>query len=221
MADLANVDLDAVAWADVLHVGAPDALGGFAGEPLHRVLEHARAHDVIVTMDLLLGGDAATLDMLRPLLPLVDYFMPNAEQICAVTGAANCGDAAKVIRSICSATVIVKMGAEGSLVAGDGPSVQVPALPVEVVDTTGCGDAYSAGFIVALARGWEPKTAAWFGAAAAALVAQGLGSDAGIVDFSATVEFLATTGPTTGVVDFPAEIALASSTAASARKERH
>ena len=221
--ELADVDLDAVACADVLHVGAPDVLGGFAGEALGRILEFAKAHDVIVTMDLLQPGEVATLDMLRPLLPLVDYFMPNAEQLCAVTGAAGCNDAVGVIKSICSATVVVKMGADGSLVAGDGPPIQVPALPVEVVDTTGCGDAYSAGFIVALARGWEVKAAAWFGAAAAARVAQGLGSDAGIVDFSDTAGFLAAFGPTVGAIDFPAEVLevlLTAGTSASARKEK-
>ena len=211
--ELADIDLDAVASADVLHVGAPDVLADFASRSLLQVLDVAKAHDVIVTVDLLYSGEAATFDLLRPLLPLVDYFMPNAEQLCAITGASDLNDAVGIVRSVCPTTVVVKMGADGSLVAGDGPTFHIPALPIDVVDTTGCGDAYSAGFIVGLARGWGLTAAAWFGTAAAALVAQGLGSDAGIVDFSSTVGFLATVGPTASL---PAEIVLAAGTPAPA-----
>lgn len=219
--ELADIDLDAVACADVLHVGAPDVLADFTRESLHKVLTVAKDNDVIVTVDLLYSGEAATFDLLRPLLPLVDYFMPNEEQLRAITGASDLDDAVGVVRAVCPATVVVKMGPDGSLVAGDGPPIRIPALPVEVVDTTGCGDAYSAGFIVGLARGWELSAAAWFGTAAAALVAQGLGSDAGIVDFASTAGFLATIGPTVGAIDLPAEIVLAARTAVPARKGNH
>jgi sugar/nucleoside kinase (ribokinase family) len=48
-----------------------------------------------------------------------------------------------------------------------------------VVDTTGCGDAFSAGFLRGLALGRSRRDAAVLGCAAAGLVAQGLGSDHG------------------------------------------
>ena len=70
------------------------------------------------------------------------------------------------------------MGADGSRIVAGGTDASIPALPVPVVDTTGCGDAYSAGFIIGLCRGWDPLAAGWLGTAAAALCAQGLGSDA-------------------------------------------
>ena len=65
----------------------------------------------------------------------------------------------------------------------------VPAFSCSVVDTTGCGDAYAAGFIVGLGFKWDLGTSARLGTAAAALVAQGLGSDAGIVDLESTLAF--------------------------------
>ena len=48
-----DVDLGVIATADVLHVGGPDVLGRFAGEPLAAVLAAARAGGTLVTMDLL------------------------------------------------------------------------------------------------------------------------------------------------------------------------
>ena len=86
--------------------------------------------------------------------------------------------------------VIVKCGAAGSLYAAPGVRLRTPAFAVEVVDTTGCGDAYCAGFIAALARGWDIERACRLGAAAGALVATGLGSDAGIRDFDGTAALL-------------------------------
>jgi sugar/nucleoside kinase (ribokinase family) len=61
----------------------------------------------------------------------------------------------------------------------------VPAFDVEAVDTTGCGDAFSAGFLRGLALGRGRRAAAVLGCATAALVAQGLGTDHGDFDLAA------------------------------------
>ena len=60
---------------------------------------------------------------------------------------------------------------------------------MEVVDTTGCGDAFSAGFIVGVGQGRSAEAAARLGCAAAALVAGGLGSDHGEFDLAAADGF--------------------------------
>ena len=67
----------------------------------------------------------------------------------------------------------------------------VPAFDVEVVDTTGCGDAFSAGFLRGLSLDRSRRDAAVLGCAAAALVAQGLGSDHGDFDLQAADAFAA------------------------------
>lgn len=54
------------------------------------------------------------------------------------------------------------------------------------MDTTGCGDAFSAGFLRGLALGHERREAAVLGCATAALVAQGLGTDYGDLDLAAS-----------------------------------
>ncbi len=55
----------------------------------------------------------------------------------------------------------------------------------ELVDTTGCGDAFSAGFLRGLSLGWDRAAAARLGCATAAQVARGLGTDAGAYDLAA------------------------------------
>jgi sugar/nucleoside kinase (ribokinase family) len=184
----ADIDLDAIEAADVLHVGGPDVLGRFSGAPLKRVLEFARAKGVTVTMDVLSARDSSAWDRLRPLLRHVHYFMPNDEQLTTLTGVTDLTEAARVVIGLGTGTVLVSRGAEGAaLITADGRT-DLPAFPAQVVDTTGCGDACSAGFITGLLRGWSAGDAAWLAMAAASLVVTGLGSDAGIVDFEGTLD---------------------------------
>ena len=82
-------------------------------------------------------------------------------------------------------------GAEGVLVVDADDVVAVPAFEVDVVDTTGCGDAFSAGFLRGLSLGRDRRGAAVAGCATAALVAQGLGTDFGDYDLAAVEELAA------------------------------
>jgi sugar/nucleoside kinase (ribokinase family) len=191
----ADIDLAAIETADVLHVGGPDVLGRFGGEPLLRVLEFARSKGVTTTMDVLSGRDSSAWDRLRPLLRYVQYFMPNDEQLATLTGVADLTDAAAAVLGLGAEAVLVSRGAEGCALVTPGGRVDLPAFPALVVDTTGCGDACSAGFITGLLRGWAAEDAAWLAMAAASLVATGLGSDAGIVDFDGTLGVLSKHAP--------------------------
>ncbi|MEJ2866460.1 carbohydrate kinase family protein [Actinomycetospora sp. OC33-EN08] len=195
MASLAaeDVDLDLVARADVLHVGGPDVLGEFAAHDLPTILRHAREHGTTVSMDLLSVGRPGLFAELGPLWEHVDWFLPNDDQLRALTGRDDLVEAAGAVRAAGTGSVIATCGAAGVLLVA-GTVDAVPALDVPVVDTTGCGDAFCAGFLVGLDRGLAPVDAARLGTAAAALVAQGLGSDAGIVDLASTVALLADHG---------------------------
>jgi len=86
--------------------------------------------------------------------------------------------------------VAATAGAEGALVLADGVATRVPAFEVDVVDTTGCGDAFSAGFLRGISLGRSPVDAAVLGCATAAQIAGGLGTDWGDYDL-ATVSALA------------------------------
>src|SRR5689334_17072418 len=132
-----DVDLRLVAEADALHVGGPEVLGPFGGAPLARVLAAAREGGTLVTMDLLRPGGPEVLERLAPLLPCVDYFLPNSDQLLAITGAASLDRAIGAALDAGVGTVAVTMGAEGSRIAGPGLDAHVPAMAVPVVDTTG------------------------------------------------------------------------------------
>jgi sugar/nucleoside kinase (ribokinase family) len=193
-----DVDPRVIAAADVLHVGGPDVLGRFGGEPLAAVLAAARAGGALVTMDLLRPGAPEVLGRLAPLLGFVDWFLPNSDQLLAITAAADLDGAVKTVLDAGAGAVAVTMGADGSRIVAGGTDAHIPALPVRVIDTTGCGDAYTAGFICGLCRGWDPLAAGRLGTAVAALVAQGLGSDAMLTGLDQALEVLARAGARAG-----------------------
>ncbi|QFG20541.1 carbohydrate kinase family protein [Actinomadura sp. WMMB 499] len=179
----AAVERGLLVAADAVHLGGPDVTSGLNDPAFFAMLTAARAGGTIVTMDLL----SNLPDLLKgatAFLPYVDHVLPNLEQALAMTGETDPADAARALLAAGPASATVTMGAAGSLVATAGGVETVRALPVDVVDTTGCGDAYCAGFITALLRGRDVPEASRWGTAAAATVAQGLGSDAGLTDLS-------------------------------------
>jgi sugar/nucleoside kinase (ribokinase family) len=192
---LDDIDFDAVAAADVLHIGGADQLGDFAGGPLLELVRFARRHDVVVTVDVLAGCDAAMAERLAPALREAQFFFPNEGQLAGMTGTDDPAEGAARLHELGVEHVVATLGGQGSLISGPGTEARVPAFAIDLIDTTGCGDSYVAGFIVAVANGWDPVAAGWLGAAAAGLVATGLGSDAGIVDLASTLEFMASQAP--------------------------
>ncbi|MFZ5848782.1 MAG: carbohydrate kinase family protein [Actinomycetota bacterium] len=188
---LADVDLDAITTATHLHLGGPEFLGG---EAAAEVLAHARAHGVVTSVDMLAPGDPGMLEWVEAVFPHTDYFMPNDEQLLGLTGAATMEDAARVILGKGAGCVAVTRGAQGALVVTTDDTIEVPSFDVDIVDTTGCGDAFSAGFLRGLSVGKDLEEAAVLGSATAALVAQGLTTDHGEFDL-VTVEKLAADGP--------------------------
>jgi sugar/nucleoside kinase (ribokinase family) len=85
--------------------------------------------------------------LLAPTLAQTDYFFPNEDEVNALVSAD--GSIENLIASVGS-WLLIKRGAEGATAYGkQGEVVSVPALAVDVVDTTGAGDAFNAGFLYA------------------------------------------------------------------------
>jgi sugar/nucleoside kinase (ribokinase family) len=174
-----DVPWDALGEADHLHLGGPELLGP---DLATRILSFAREHGVSTSVDLLAPGSLGSFALIGPFLPHVDYFLPNEDQVLGFTGESDLDAGLAKLVAAGVGVVAVTRGGDGARVTG---GADVPAFPVTVVDTTGCGDAFSAGFVVGVKLGREPRDAAVLGCAAAALVAQGMGSAYGDFDLAA------------------------------------
>jgi len=180
-----DVPWDLIEQADTLHLGGPE----FVMEIGPEIMGFCREHGVRTTADVLADGWPELLDMIMPSLEHVDWLLPNADQAMKLTGTSDVESAGHALIERGVGACAITCGADGSVVVTADGAERVPALDIEVVDTTGCGDAYSAGFIRGLSLGREPEAAARLATACAALVAQGLGSDAGDFDLDSADNF--------------------------------
>lgn len=186
--DLSPSLYEQVFAAPIVHLGGTGLLKTLDGEPSRILLEEAKRRGCTTTFDLI-GANAETAAIVEPLLPFIDYFMPSIDEAMEMCGEKTPADCASYYIDKGAQCCVFTLGGEGAYYAhADGTRLQMPAYVVDVVDTTGCGDAFDAGFICALHHKMNPEDAIWFAQASAALVATGLGSDAGIVSFEDTLD---------------------------------
>jgi ribokinase len=117
----------------------------------------------------------------RPLPDDLDSVLltPNADEARALAGEDDVEAAASTLARRTGAPVLVTIGAEGALLL-DGKLERLPAPDVEVVDTTGAGDAVNGALAAELAAGRSLRDAARFAMAAAALSTQVAGARDGM-----------------------------------------
>ncbi len=177
-----DVDWDAIGEATHLHLGGPEFMGG---EAAAKILGAARERGITTSADILAPGDSGVFEWIAPALAELDYLLPNEEQVLGFTGESDLVAGARALMERGAGCVAATRGADGAVVVDADGVEEVPAFKVDVVDTTGCGHAFSAGFLRGLSLDRSPRDSAVLGCAAAALVAQGLGTDHGDFDLEA------------------------------------
>ena len=178
---------DKVFDAPIIHLGGTGLLKKLDGPASVTLLREAKRRGHTVTFDLI-AASAETIAIVEPLLPYIDYFMPSIEEAKDMSGQATAEDCASFYLDRGATCCVFTLGGDGAFYAHrDGTRLKSPAYDIAVVDTTGCGDAFDAGFIAALHHRMDTETALRFAQASAGLVATGLGSDAGIVSFDDTL----------------------------------
>lgn len=106
----------------------------------------------------------------------VDILFANEDEITALFQSDNFDEAASRISAFCEVAALTR-SAEGSVVVAGGERVSVPAAPVEqVVDTTGAGDLYAAGFLYGFTNGYGLSDCAKIGGVCAAEIISHMGA---------------------------------------------
>ena len=174
-----DIDADTVAVAQIVY------LEGYLWDPPHAKeaflkaakIAHDAKRDVALTLSDAFCVDryrAEFLDLIRT--GTVDLVFANERELHSLYLTADFDAAVSALRNDARAAVVTRSG-RGCVVITREETDAVPAYPVErVVDATGAGDLFAAGFLVGVARGADYRTAARLGALAAAEVIQHLGA---------------------------------------------
>lgn len=110
-----------------------------------------------------------------------------------MAGTSGPADTARYFKQRGVRNAILTLGGDGVYIdPAEGEPFSLPAHDIKVIDTTGCGDSFSAGIITGLSKGWTLAESARFASAVAAKVAMGLGSDGSLVSFDDTMHAMNT-----------------------------
>jgi sugar/nucleoside kinase (ribokinase family) len=181
---LKDIDLDRALACEFLLYHDLWVLPGFDGAPAATLLGEARRRGVVTFLDEGFGYGPRR-EPLEAMLPHCDYFIPSLDDLQAIYPNSSAPDLAERLLALGAGAVVLKMGREGCFVAHGTTRKQVPAFPAKVVDTTGAGDCWDAGFIAALACGMDTVAAARMGCACAAFGIEAVGGATGVPSYDA------------------------------------
>lgn len=172
---------DALAGARILHLsGITQAISTGSCDATFAAIDHARQHGTQVAYDLNLRLKLWPLPRARAILRAtiagVDHCLPSADDAYRVLGVDDPDAAADALLALGAGTVVLKLGAEGALVATPSRRERVPAHPVTPVDATAAGDTFDGAYLAEILRGADAVDATRWGVVAAALSTQGHGA---------------------------------------------
>jgi sugar/nucleoside kinase (ribokinase family) len=118
--------------------------------------------NMVVYMDCQCAPQTIHTPGMREALGKLDIFAPNESEALHFTGESDIDRALDVLADLVP-LVVLKRGGKGSLARRGNQVWEVPGIQVEVVDTTGAGDSYNAGFLYAYLRGHPMETCLKYG----------------------------------------------------------
>lgn len=186
-----DLDLSNLSAFSHLHIGGYFLFPKLDGAPMASILREAQRKGLTTSLDTAWDMKGRWMKALRPCLLYLDYFMPSEREVKMLLGHCRPREAARAFRKMGVRTFILKKGEKGSvLFARGGGEIQMPAFKTKVVDTTGAGDCFCAGFIKGLSLGWSLGDCLRSGNAAGACAVGALGATAGLKSFFQVEEYL-------------------------------
>jgi sugar/nucleoside kinase (ribokinase family) len=171
------------AWIDSLRVFY---LGGLLVMPavdsteLAELLAYCRGRGIRTVVDVVVPHDYSGMKELAPILPHVDYFLPNDDEAQRLTGEADPERQIGALLKHGTKNVIVTRGNEGSIAGSGSKRWQAGTYHVDSIDPTGAGDAFAAGVITGILRGWDMGQSLRYGAALGASATMAIGTTDGV-----------------------------------------
>ena len=180
-------------WLDglkVFYLGGLLAMPAIVTEQLAELLAHCRRRGIITVVNVVVAQDRAGMAELQPLLPHIDYFLPNDDEAQRLTGRADPPQQADVLLGHGVGTVVITCGPNGVLAARGDDRWQAAAYRFPCVDPSGAGDAFAAGIVCGVLRGWEMPQVLRYAAILGGSATTAVGTTDGVFDAAAARAFL-------------------------------
>jgi sugar/nucleoside kinase (ribokinase family) len=174
----------------VLYLGGYLAMPRMVQEELAPLFAAARQAGVKTVLDVVVPARGEYLSRLDRLLPHVDVFLPNNHEAEIMTGESDPVKQAEVFRGLGAKTVVITMGSEGSVLVTDKVRLRAGVFSMPLVDGSGGGDAFDAGFIYGLLKGMMAEECLRVASALGASCVRAIGTTPGVFTRVECEEFL-------------------------------
>lgn len=171
---------------EIIRQGRILYLGGFClceeltPENVAAAFQEARRAGVTTVLDVVLSNNESTWERLIPVLPYTDVFLPNSDEAQVITGLAEPLAQAERFREAGAKTVVVTCGEDGAVLFSETTRLRSAAFPIDYIDGTGSGDAFSSGFIHGLLANGDLETCLRWGSALGASAVRTAGASTGV-----------------------------------------
>lgn len=188
---LEDIDFNLLEESASVHVGGTYLLPLFDGQGAASLFEQARRMGKRTSMDVTWDTRGRWLETIKPCLPELDFFLPSVKEAARITERDEPEEMARFLQDQGVGNVVIKLGEKGCyLKPADRKGFYLQAFPAKVVDTTGAGDSFVAGFLAGLQRGWNMERCGRFACAVAALNIQSVGATTGAPTYNETLRFI-------------------------------
>ncbi|MCM8804274.1 MAG: carbohydrate kinase family protein [Candidatus Omnitrophica bacterium] len=184
-----DIDFSLFQNFSILHIAGPFLMPNFVGEGLFQTLKKAKEKNLITCLDTVWDGFGKWLEVIESSLPYIDYFFASLEEAKMISGKKEKDDICDFFLLKGVGNVCLKMGENGSYIKNKNEKYYFPALKVNVIDTTGAGDGYVAGFIKGLTLRLDFKKCGLIANIVGAQITTAIGATNGVKNWQDTLDF--------------------------------
>jgi sugar/nucleoside kinase (ribokinase family) len=193
---VSHIDRAWVSGLKIFYLGGLFVMPSIHTMELRDLLCFCQSNGIMTFVDVVLPRQQTGFGGLEHLLPYIDCFLPNDDEASQITGAADPLDQIRDFQAHGAHTVIITQGEKGCVAAKGRDVWRVSAFPMSVVDPSGSGDAFTAGLIAGLYRGWDMPRTLTFASALGASATRAVGTTDGVFTGTEVESFLTSTSLT-------------------------
>jgi len=191
-----EIDMAPVKSSRILHISGYVLLRDPQRKTTMKILKVARGAGALVSLDVGVLPATRATNRVCSILRYVDILLLGEREASALVGTKKPEKAAKDILKFGPKIVALKLGRKGCFILTEMERVRSPAFPIKVVDTTGAGDAFDAGFLTGVIGKWGLKRTARFANAVGAISTTKIGAQSALPNRREVERFLRRFGNT-------------------------
>lgn len=187
-----DINWSVIADSKIVFVAGTMLMDTFDGAHCAEVLKRCREMGKTTVLDTAWDSKGRWMKVLEPCMPHIDVFLPSIDEAVELSGKTELKYIADVFLKKGVKQIAIKLGSKGCYLreSKEADGIIVPSYKVKVVDTTGAGDSFCAGFITGLVKGMSYIDCGRFANAVGAHCVSTMGATTGIKPMADILRFM-------------------------------